>query len=68
MPSLGPVYILNFENYCGIRTLLWDPGIVNEGNKITKNDPFPEDGTDFFRVTVKNYYLLIFVDYMEVCL
>ena len=59
---------MDFENYCGIRTLLWDPGVVTEGNKITKNDLFPEDGPDFFRFTVKNYYLLIFVDYMEVCL
>ncbi len=66
--SPWPAYTVDFKHYCEIRTLLWGPGIVNEGNKITKNELFPEDGTDFFRVTVKNYYLLIFVDYMEVCL
>ncbi len=63
-----PAYIVEFEHYCGIRVLLWDPGIVTEGNKITKNELFPEDGIDFSRFTVMNDYLLIFADYMEVFL
>lgn len=56
------------EHYYGTRVSLWDPGRVTEGYKITKNELFPEDGIDFSRFTVMNDYLLIFLDYMEVCL
>jgi len=61
--------------YPGIRKSLRNPGIIlefrhgkPEVNKIIDNELFPEDGIDFFRFAVKNDYLLIFTDYMEVCL